>query len=80
MNTKASVGFGWAAYTVAFGVGAAIGWHRYYNAPGGRRDRDIVGEKERVERERQEADFEARVRLERSSRTNTPIDVDKANG
>jgi hypothetical protein len=78
MNTKASVGFGWAAYTVAFGVGAAIGWHRYYYTPGGRRDRDIVAEKERVERERLEAEFEERVRLERSSRTTTPIDADKA--
>jgi hypothetical protein len=66
MNTRASVGFGWAAYTVAFCVGGAIGWHRYYYAPGGRRDRDIVAEKERFERERVEADYEQRVRQERA--------------
>jgi hypothetical protein len=66
MNTRASVGFGWAAYTVAFCVGGAIGWHRYYFAPGGRKDRDIVAEKERLERERVEADYEQRVRQERA--------------
>jgi hypothetical protein len=66
MNTKASFGLGWVAYTAAFGVGGAVGWRRYYYAPGGRRDREKAAERAEAVREREEAEFEERVRAERT--------------
>lgn len=67
MNTKASVGLGWAAYTLACTTGGAIGWHRYYYAPGGRRDREAEATVAEARREAEEAALEARVRAERAA-------------
>jgi hypothetical protein len=65
MNTKASVGIGWASYTVAFIVGGGLGYHRYYNGPGGRKEREEEATRVAQEREREEAAYEERIRSER---------------
>ncbi|KAI0562686.1 hypothetical protein FGB62_55g059 [Gracilaria domingensis] len=65
MNTKSSVIYGWVAYTVAFVVGGGIGIHRYWNGPGGRKEREAEAEKKRVEEAAREAEEEARIREER---------------
>lgn len=68
MNTKASVGIGWAAYTIAFCIGGGIGWYKYYYEPGGRREREKEAEKDQQAREAEEAEYEERVRRERRER------------
>lgn len=66
MNTKSSTIAGWIAYTVAFGVGAYYGINRYWNKPGGRKDREAEADRKRAEEEVQERLYEERVRKERA--------------
>lgn len=66
MNTKSSVAVGWAAYTVAFAVGGGYGIHRYWNGPGGRREREAEADRVRAEQAAKEAVEEDRIRRQRA--------------
>ncbi len=66
MNTKSSSIAGWLAYIAAFGVGGYIGIHRYWNRPGGRKEREAEADRKDQEREAMEKAYEDRVRRERA--------------
>ena len=68
MNTKASATVGWIAYTVGFSLGAAYAVNRYWNAPGGRREREEMADRARAEEAAREAIEEDRIRKERRAR------------
>ncbi len=67
MNTKASFTVGWIAYTAAFAIGGAIAIHRYWNGPGGRREREEAADRLRAEQAAREAVEEERIRRERAA-------------
>lgn len=66
MNTKSSSLAGWIAYTLAFAVGGYIGIDRYWNGPGGRKEREAEADRKDQEREAMEKEYEDRVRRERA--------------
>jgi hypothetical protein len=69
MNTKRSVMYGWVAYTAAFAVGGAIGWHRYYYKPGGRKDREEAVETEEAASAAADKRYEEEVRRARRTQS-----------
>lgn len=66
MNTKASVTVGWIAYTVAFLVGGGYAINRYWNAPGGRREREEAADRARAQDAARELLEEERIRSQKA--------------
>lgn len=65
MNTKQSTIVGWLAYTLAFGIGGGIGYYKYWYAPGGRKDREEIADKQRSIEAAREAEEEQKIREQR---------------
>lgn len=68
MNTKSSTIVGWLAYIAAFSAGGGFALHRYWNAPGGRKDREAEADRVRAEEAAREAIEEERIRKERAEK------------
>ena len=67
MNTKVSTTVGWVAYTAAFCIGGGYALHRYWNGPGGRKEREAEADRLRAEEEAREAEEEEKIRRLRAA-------------